>query len=212
MPQYNSVDIDIKYDYLIKIIIVGDSNVGKSALLMRYINDIFEDTYMSTIGVDFRIKTLKYDNKLVKLQIWDTAGQERFKSITSIYYANADAVIYVFSLNDPDTFSNIEMWMNEVNTYVRNRQPRIILVGTKADLPHMISPEQIDMFCDKHNIIYIETSSKTGHDVAKPFEELSNMLIAGQIKHRAKPSTFKSLNTSNTLNIYPNTGSSYFCC
>ena len=94
-----------EYDYLFKLLIIGDCGVGKSALLLRYVDDIFMDTYLSTIGVDFKIKTIELEGKTVKLQIWDTAGQERFQTITTVYYRGADGIMLVY-----DSTNQVWLW------------------------------------------------------------------------------------------------------
>ena len=122
-----------EYDYLFKLIIIGDSGIGKSCLLNRFADDIFTDSYISTIGVDFKIRTIEVNGRLCKLQIWDTAGQERFRTITSSYYRGAHGIILVFDITNPESFANCEMWLTEVQRYATD-QVKIILVGTKSDL------------------------------------------------------------------------------
>lgn len=121
------------YDYLIKSVIVGDSGTGKSSLMMRFTDDKFNPTFISTVGVDFNIKTIEYQNKKFKFQIWDTAGQERFKSITTSYYRGAIATIICYDTTDRTSFYNIDKWFNEVKKNSIN-MPVLILCGTKTDL------------------------------------------------------------------------------
>ena len=101
MPSF-----DYKYDYLFKILIIGDSGVGKSCLLLRFGNNRFEQSFLPTIGIDFNIKTLEMDNKIIKMQIWDTAGQERFQTITRSYYRGSHGIIVVYDVTDADSFAN----------------------------------------------------------------------------------------------------------
>src|SRR5271165_522496 len=101
-------------DYLIKVIVVGDSGVGKSSILLRYADDAFSEKFISTIGVDFKVKNLTVDKKQIKLQIWDTAGQERFRTIVSAYYKNIDCVFVIFDLTDVNSFDNIKLWLNDI--------------------------------------------------------------------------------------------------
>src|SRR5574343_503775 len=121
------------------MVLVGDSGVGKSCLLLRFADDTFSESYISTIGVDFRFKTLSIDGQIVKLQIWDTAGQERFKTITSAYYRGADGVILVFDKTSLESFQNVSMWYEEINKYSENSIRMI--VGNKDDAKEMIQVE-----------------------------------------------------------------------
>jgi len=102
-----------EYDYLFKLVIVGNSSVGKSSLLLRYADDMFNETYLTTIGVDFKFRTINIDGKKVKMQIWDTAGQERFRTITSAYYKGADAIILVYDITNAPSLADVDrFWIN----------------------------------------------------------------------------------------------------
>merc|ERR1712072_230852 len=101
------------FDMQIKLLMIGDSGVGKTCLLLRYANDTFSPTFITTIGIDFKIKTIELDGKVIKLQIWDTAGQERFRTITSSYYRGAHGIIVVYDVTDQESFNNVKTWLNE---------------------------------------------------------------------------------------------------
>lgn len=101
------------YDYLFKILLVGDACVGKSKLLVKFVDHVFDHTYMSTVGVDFKIRSIQLDNKRVKLQVWDSAGQERFRTITSSYYRGAHAIIVCFDVTSNDSFINVKQWQKK---------------------------------------------------------------------------------------------------
>lgn len=132
-----------EYDYLFKLVIVGNSGVGKSSLLLRFADDTFSDSYLTTIGVDFRFKTLEIDGKKVKLQIWDTAGQERFRTITSAYYKvsyhpssfkGADGIILVYDVGSMSSFEDIDrFWINEVDSFAE-KNVELVLLGNKSDI------------------------------------------------------------------------------
>ena len=161
------------YDHLYKIVLVGDSGIGKSSILQKYTRDEFSDNYINTIGVDFAVKTIEINGKNIKLQIWDTAGQERFRTITYSYYRGAHGIILVFDLTDINTFYNIAYWLNEINTHAGEKIP-ILLVGTKSDLisKRMVPPNTINEFIDTKNIQYVETSAKTGDNIDNVFLDM----------------------------------------
>ncbi|EEB90600.1 hypothetical protein MPER_11169 [Moniliophthora perniciosa FA553] len=115
-----------EYDYLFKLLLIGDSGVGKSCLLLRFADDTYTESYISTIGVDFKIRTIELEGKTVKLQIWDTAGQERFRTITSSYYRGAHGIIVVYDVTDNDTFTNVKQWLQEIDRYASGRATRIV--------------------------------------------------------------------------------------
>merc|ERR1712023_164091 len=122
-----------EYDYLFILVLIGDSGVGKSCLLLRFADDTYTDSYISTIGVDFKIRTIELDGKTVKLQIWDTAGQERFRTITSSYYRGAHGIIIVYDVTDKESFQNVKHWLQEIEKYA-NDGVVMLLVGNKSDL------------------------------------------------------------------------------
>ena len=105
------------YDYLFKMLIIGNSGVGKSCLLLRYAENSFNENFFNTIGVDFKLKTVKHENDVIKLQIWDTAGQERFRTLTASYYRGAQGIIIVYDVTDRETFDNVRTWINEIEKY-----------------------------------------------------------------------------------------------
>lgn len=124
------------YDEGYKIIIAGSSGVGKSSLLLRFVDNIFSDNLLSTIGVDFKFKTLDIKGKKVKMQIWDTAGSQAFRSIVSAYYRGANAVVLVYAIDDKLSFQQLsEFWIEEVNKY-READCQIMLLANKSDAPH----------------------------------------------------------------------------
>lgn len=168
-------------DYVFKFVVVGDANVGKSSLLARYVDGKFYKDYISTIGVDFKIKTVRLpEDKLIKLQIWDTAGQERFFNITENYYRGAMGALCVFALDDKNSFESIRRWMDGLKKY---KTPKIMLVGNKSDIePHLrrVTSKEIIALCDfyvedddEYNYIkqfqYIETSALNGDSVNETF-------------------------------------------
>jgi len=166
------------YDFLFKLVLIGDSGVGKSCLLLRFADDNFTDSYISTIGVDFRFRTITIDKKVVKLQIWDTAGQERFRTITSAYYRGADGIIMVYDVTNQESFDHVEEWLSEVDRYASESTSKL-LVGNKADLieEKRVSEETAQRFSEKLGIPFLETSAKTATNVDAAFLTMAKELI-----------------------------------
>lgn len=121
------------HDVVLKVIIIGDSGVGKTNILTRYCEGIFKESYVATIGVDFKIKLIQHGDKKVKLQIWDTAGQERFKNITQTYYKGAAGIILVYAINNIESFRNLNSWIRQIEN-TSNEDSTVILLGAKSDL------------------------------------------------------------------------------
>lgn len=166
------------YDYLFKLVLIGDSGVGKSCLLLRFADDAFTESYISTIGVDFRFRTVKMDKKTVKLQIWDTAGQERFRTITSAYYRGADGIIMVYDTTSSDSFDHVNDWLKEVNRYASEGTCKL-LVGNKCDrtADRAVTTEQAKEFADDLGVAFLETSAKTAKNVEEAFLTMAGELI-----------------------------------
>ena len=154
------------YDYLFKLLLIGDSGVGKYSLLLRFADDTYTETYISTIGVDFKIRTVDLEGKTVKLQIWDTAGQERFRTITSSYYRGAHGIIVVYDVTDAESFDHVKTWLDEIDCYARQDVNKL-LVGNKSDLTSKkkVDFETAKAFADEHNIPFLETSAKNSSNV-----------------------------------------------
>eukprot|EP01066_Platyproteum_vivax_P008845 Platyproteum_vivax@DN3815_c0_g1_i1.p1 len=168
------------YDYLFKLLLIGDSSVGKSCLLLRFADDTYTDSYISTIGVDFKIRTIDLDGKTVKLQIWDTAGQERFRTITSSYYRGAHGIIIVYDVTDKDSFQHVKNWINEIDKYATESVNKL-LVGNKCDLASkkVVSYDEGKELADSLGIRFLETSAKNAHNVEQAFN-----VMASEVKAR----------------------------
>jgi len=165
------------FTYLFKVVMIGDSGSGKSSVLLRFADNTFLDNIMSTIGVDFKIRTLKIGEDNVKLQIWDTAGQERFKTITSSYYRGTHGVVLVFDVTNEETYQNIQKWLADVERSTDDSVFKI-LVGNKADLLERQVPKQVaEDFAKSVQVPYIETSAKEATNIQFTFEELSRGMI-----------------------------------
>ncbi|CAD7704037.1 unnamed protein product, partial [Ostreobium quekettii] len=167
-------------DYLFKLLLIGDSGVGKSCLLLRFADDTYTESYISTIGVDFKIRTVELESKVIKLQIWDTAGQERFRTITSSYYRGAHGIIVVYDVTDQDSFNNVKTWLNEIDRYASENVNKL-LVGNKSDLTakKVVDYQTAKAFADELGIPFLETSAKNASNVEQAF-----MTMAQEIKNR----------------------------
>ncbi len=201
-------------DYLFKIISIGDSGVGKSSLITQYVDNIFTDSHISTIGVDFKIKTIEHLGKIIKLQIWDTAGQERFRTITTSYYRGAHGIMIVFDKTNIDSYLNINKWLNEVK-YHAKENVKIILIGNKSDLNDIqVKEQEIIDFCKNNNLCYIETSAKTGTNVDNIFEKLIELMYFNIENKTFEPQLVRNKleNLNNLKEINPPDNSLYNCC
>ena len=164
---------DEEYDYLFKVVLIGDSGVGKSNLLSRFTRNEFNLESKSTIGVEFATKSIKTEGKTIKAQIWDTAGQERYRAITSAYYRGAVGALLVYDISKHSTFENVERWLKELRDHADSNIV-IMLVGNKSDLRHLraVSTDEAMAFAEKHNLAFIETSALDSTGVETAFHRI----------------------------------------
>jgi len=167
--------------------------VGKSCLLLRFADDTYTESYISTIGVDFKIRTIELNGKTIKLQIWDTAGQERFRTITSSYYRGAHGIIIVYDITDQVSFNNVKQWLQEIDRYACENVNKL-LVGNKSDLTNkrVVDFNNAKEFADGLSIPFLETSAKNAVNVEQAFltmaQEIKNrMVTAGNATQGGKP-------------------------
>jgi Ras-related protein Rab-1A len=166
---------NIDFDYLLKTVIIGDSSVGKSSIMFRHCDDTFNLSYISTIGVDFRYKSINIDNKRIKLQIWDTAGQERFKTITTAYYRQS--IIVIFDVTNKQSFINANRWLIECKN-ICDDKINLLLIGNKCDYEKReVSKEEATKYAEENNLCYAETSAKTGYGIPEAFELITKKTI-----------------------------------
>lgn len=184
------------YDHLFKLLIIGDSGVGKSSLLLRFADNTFSGNYITTIGVDFKIRTILLNGERVKLQIWDTAGQERFRTITSTYYRGTHGVIVVYDVSSGESFANVKRWLHEIeqNCDVVNR----ILVGNKDDMPDrkVVLTEDAQRFASQMGIQLFETSAKDNKNVEEMFNAITQQVLLTKKEQKEQAS-----NLTDTITV-----------
>ena len=201
-----------EYEFIFKVLLLGNSNVGKSSLFLRFVDDIWNDTFVPTIGVDFKIKTFDIDEKKIKMQIWDTAGQERFKNIIASYYRGAHGILLIYDVTDKDSFKNLSNWLIEIE---KNASKNVlkVLIGNKTDLEdkRVITYNQGKEFADTYGLKFIETSAKKNLNVNEAFETLGRELMqASEDKRITKQRQNKKISVAKAQDL--NTEKKDGCC
>ncbi len=159
-----------------KILTIGESGVGKTCILRRFVENKFLKNHLATIGIDFKTKTLNINDQEIKLKIWDTAGQERFRNITNQYYKGADGIVLVFDVTDEASFEKIKDWMDQILSNTNKDEICLVLLGNKCDVEAVkrsIKPEQGRELANELNINYFETSALSGYNIKEAFETLT---------------------------------------
>lgn len=192
---------DDSFDFLFKIVLIGDCGVGKTCVVHRFKSGTYVERHGNTIGVDFAMKTLAVEGKKIKLQIWDTAGQERFRTITQSYYRSANGVIIVYDITKRSSFLSVQRWIEEVQRYTAPDIP-LLLIGNKCDMESMreVSNEEIDMFLERYPEVLgtMETSAKEDTNIAQAFVSL-----ATELKHRHSAADLHpSYNNGPNVNLF----------
>jgi len=167
------------YDYLFKLLLIGDSGVGKTCVLFRFSEDAFNATFISTIGIDFKIRTIDLDGKKIKLQIWDTAGQERFRTITTAYYRGAMGIMLVYDITNEKSFDNIKNWIRNIEEHAAQDVEKMIL-GNKCDMNDRreVTRERGEELAIEYGIKFMETSAKASINVEEAFYTLARDIKA----------------------------------
>ncbi|KAL5469456.1 hypothetical protein EMCRGX_G030712 [Ephydatia muelleri] len=199
------------YDYLFKLLLIGDSGVGKTCILVRFSEDAFNSTFISTIGIDFKIRTVDIDGRKIKLQIWDTAGQERFRTITTAYYRGAMGIMLVYDVTSEKSFDNIRNWIRNIEENAASDVEKMIL-GNKCDLgdSRMVSKERGQLLADEHGVKFMETSAKSGLNVESAFtalaKDIKNKMDRRHVDPNGQP------NRDIVLDKNPPAGGKKGCC
>ena len=175
-----------EYDYIFKVLLIGNSDVGKSSLILRYVDQIWNDVFVPTIGVDFKVKSIEVDKKLVKMQIWDTAGQERFRNVISSYFKGAHGILLIYDITCRESFKELENWLGEVERHASSQVLKI-LIGNKSDLEEKreIQKDEGEAFAMRNGMQFIETSAKNNTNVSEAFEALAKIMVESSNKRNA---------------------------
>ncbi|CAN6273250.1 unnamed protein product, partial [Urochloa humidicola] len=187
----------MSYAYLFKYIIIGDTGVGKSCLLLQFTDKRFQPVHDLTIGVEFGARMITIDNKPIKLQIWDTAGQESFRSITRSYYRGAAGALLVYDITRRETFNHLASWLEDARQHA-NANMTVMLIGNKCDLSHRraVSYEEGEQFAKEHGLVFMEASAKTAQNVEEAF-----IKTAGTIYKKIQDGIFDVSNESNGIKV-----------
>ena len=188
-----------KYDLLFKLLLIGDSGVGKTCILFRFSDDAFNTTFISTIGIDFKLKTIELNGKIIKLQIWDTAGQERFHTITTAYYRGALGVMMVYDITDKKSFDDITNWLRAIQEHANPNVEKMI-IGNKCDMEErrVILKEHGEAVANANDALFLETSAKTNTNVDEAFEQIAERILNKTIIEEEDSEQIRNLSTKST--------------
>jgi len=167
-----------EYDSLFKVLLIGDSSVGKTSICTRFTDNTFTDNFIATLGVDFKIRTLTIDGFRVRLQVWDTAGQERFRTITQAFYRGTHGVIVVYDISDRETYDSVARWLDDTQKYAPDSAIKM-LVGNKSDLTteRQVSEKEGQDFAKQHNMLFMEASAKDSVNIEEMFYKIAGVFV-----------------------------------
>ncbi|XP_054977632.1 ras-related protein Rab-19-like [Sorex araneus] len=197
--------VDENFDFLFKVILIGDSNVGKTCVVQHFTSGVYSEAQQNTIGVDFTVRSLDIDGKKVKMQVWDTAGQERFRTITQSYYRSAHAAIIAYDITQRSSFESVPHWIDEVKKYGAANLV-IMLMGTKSDLweKRQVLFEEACAMAEKHGLLAaLETSAKESRNINEVFQFMAKALISRNSQPMCGDSAPSSLPQSTTIVLAP---------
>ena len=190
----------------LKILLIGDANVGKSSILLRFTDGTFDSEKPHTVGVDFKLKRVQRDEKIVKLAIWDTAGQERFRTLSPAYYRGAQGVILTYDVTNSESFKNLDVWMDEVNKYSTCKNIVKMVIGNKVDMmvDRVVSRDEGVNFSRRNLALFLETSARTSFGINLAFNELTDKILSTSYLW----TPHEDLKIEKTID---NEGSKFFC-
>lgn len=178
-----------KAEFIYKILLLGDTSVGKTCFLLRYCDDIYNESHIATIGLDYRVKPVELNKRKIKLQIWDTAGQDRFRSITQSYYKGSHGILLIYDVENESSFQNIKQWVIQIREY-SPKEVILVLVANKIDTTNrQVDQKEGEDFAKERNLIYIEASAKEGINVNEAFELLYKSIYEGGLGREVKDKT-----------------------
>jgi small GTP-binding protein len=197
-----------KVDFSVKTVIVGDSGVGKTCLLNRYIRDYFDEALQPTLGVEFMAKMIDTPKRHIELQLWDTAGQELFRSVTRGYYRNSTVAYLVFDLSSHSTFTALDRWITDVRNTAQTNVI-VVLIGNKSDLSDVreVSDEEIRLFATREKVKYFEVSAKTGENIVKAITS-----VVDELDERADKGEFQGPSSTESILYEPPVPLKPWCC
>ena len=170
-------DSDMNIEYKFKIMILGETAVGKTSFITRYISDTFGEKYLCTIGIDFRDKIVERNNKKIKLQIWDTAGQERYRNVAKSYFQASHGFIIAYDINNRESFKQVKYWVEQIKS-ISDESTKCILIGTKCDLDkRKVEENEVDDYAKKLGYKFFETSAKLNINVKETFDCLLDDIL-----------------------------------
>ena len=206
-------DLDAEYDYLFKLILVGDSYVGKTNILSKYIKDEFNLNTKSTVGVEFGTKILKIEDKIIKAQIWDTAGQERYKSITSTYYKGAKGAFIVYDITNRLSFESVDKWIQDLNLN-SDKNITLLLIGNKKDLADKreVTTEEGEEKAKSFGLAFLETSALTGENIDKVFDYILKEVFTKITIEKKNSGEIDYINIGKNIEINDQTEKTSTCC
>jgi len=180
----NHLQDEPDFDYIFKVVILGDSGVGKSNILTRFTSNEFNMNSKTTIGVEFATKGMYIEEKYIKAQIWDTAGQEKFRAVTSVYYRGAMGALLVYDITKESSFQNLQIWMRELFDNVDKNHVVTMLVGNKSDLASMreVSVEKGKKFAEKYNMSFMEISALDNVNITEAFQDIMNQIFEKSVR------------------------------